>query len=111
VKVTFKDRPTTSSYYNVNIYINDTLYKSHINADDGFIYLPDTIKDTDKIKVNVKRSDPNRFRRVSYVVKQKNYNFKLSESDSITVVVNYNKRFTLFKRRLVMGKSVSGYFW
>ena len=110
VKVKFKDRPTVSSYYNISIYINDTLYKYHINADKGFIYLPDTIKDTDKIKVIVKRSDPNRFRRVSYIVKQKEYNFKLNESDRITVVVNYNKRFTLFRRRQLMGV-MSGDFW
>jgi hypothetical protein len=111
VKVKFKDRPTVSSYYNISIYINDTLYKYHINADKGFIYLPDTIKVTDKIKVIVNRTSPSRYKHISNVVKHKEYNFRLSESDWMTVLVNYNKKFTLFRRRQVVGVSSSEDFW
>jgi len=107
VKVAFKNRPYNySDHYEVSLFINNILYKSKINANDGFIFLPDTIQKTDKIKVVVKHTKfkmlmPGRIE--VYTVRHKKYNFTLENSDEILVKINFIKHFSIKRKRKLAG--------
>jgi len=104
VKVAFKNRPYNySDHYVVSLFINNILYKSKINANDGFIFLPDTIQTTDKIKVVVKHTKFKSGRIEVYSVRNKKYNFTLENSDDILVEINFNKHFSIKRRRRLAG--------
>ncbi|WP_018342935.1 hypothetical protein [Cytophaga aurantiaca] len=100
VKVNIKNRPSQYQAYLLDIFINNTLYKSGANLDDGtgFIWLPDSLKENDKIRIVIKDYGDNRG---SYKIHRKEYHFNYKESEKITVKIKFHKRseIHLFKKR------------
>ena len=68
----------------INIYINKSLYKSDVFPNNEFIYIPDTLKPNDKIKITV-----NPIKWASRKAKSKVYKFKYNESEKIIMKIKY----------------------
>ncbi|WP_018342934.1 hypothetical protein [Cytophaga aurantiaca] len=99
IKTTFKGRPIRSRV-KINIYINDTLYKQYAYPEQGYLYLPDSLKAHDKIKVKILGNK---------LYKSKTYKFKFAHVDKITVIIAGKSPIHLFKRRTIVG--AMGDFW
>lgn len=84
--------------YTLTIFINKKLYRSDIYDEGSFIYLPDSIKPEDKIKVIVKRDGSGR-KWTNEIVKNKVYNFRYMNAQEILIKITYKKELRLFKRR------------
>lgn len=84
--------------YNINMFINKALYKSNVYPENGYIYIPDTLKQNDKIKITVKPSGCGQ-RWTNEMVKRKSYTFKYSESENVFIKIKYKKGFNLFRRK------------
>ena len=89
VKVEIKNRSTQYQAYLLDIFINNTLYESGANLDDGtgFIWLPDSLKENDQIRVVVEEYYEHR-----YKIHRKKYNFKYKESEKITIKIKFHKK-------------------
>jgi hypothetical protein len=85
-------------HHNINIFINKVLYKSDIYPENGYIYIPDTLKQNDKIKITDKLSGSGQ-RWTNQIVKRKSYTFNYSESDEVYIEIKYKKGFNLFRRK------------
>ena len=114
---------------NVDIYINDSLYNSYALLNTQRIWLPDSIKPNDQIKlivstmrynyaVNQKRKKHHRTKRnpnKKYYSNEskKEYHFKFKEKEEINVKINYHKTKNVFlkKRTPVTGIIVPAELW
>ncbi|HSY60501.1 MAG TPA: hypothetical protein VK796_01445 [Cytophaga sp.] len=98
IKVNTKKRHTQYQTFLLDIFINNTLYKSGANLDDGtgFIWLPDSLKENDKIRIVVKEYDAYR-----YKIHRKEYHFNYMDSEKIIIKIKLHKKSELhfFKRR------------
>lgn len=99
IKTTYKGRPARTRV-TINIYINNTFYKEVTFFHQQYIYLPDSIKPNDKIKIMVVKND---------LYKSKTYTFKYSHANDITIAIVGKKPIRFFKRRHVIG--AMGDFW
>ena len=81
------------------------MYKSDVFPENEFIYIPDTLKPNDKIKVTVK---PVKWQSIK--AKSKEYKFKYYESEKIIVKIIYKKRIHLIRMRRCRLK-VPAEFW
>lgn len=109
INVEFKNRPYNDCQYALSIYINDTLYKSKVNANNGFLYLPDSIQSIDKIKVIVKRTKVHMLMSNKikvYTVRHKKYNFTLKNYEEIKVKISFKKHFTIKRKKRLAGVPV-----
>jgi hypothetical protein len=106
VKVEYKNRPYYNCNYELDIFINNILYRSKIKITDGTIYLPDTIKPNDNIKVIVKHTKIKMLMRNKidvYTTRYRKYNFYFSESDNTTIKISYKKHLSIRKKRKLAG--------
>ena len=89
MKVKIKNQSTQYQVYLLDIFINNTLYKSGANLDDGtdFIWLPDSLKENDRIRVVVKEYD-----QYSYKIHRKEYNFHYTDSEKITIKIKFHTK-------------------
>ena len=109
INVEFKNRPYRDCQYDLSIYINDTLYKSKVKANDGFLYIPESIQSTDQIKVIVKRTKVHMLMSNKikvYTVRHKKYNFTLNNSDEVLVKISFKKHFTIKRKKSLAGLPV-----
>lgn len=85
--------------YSMDIFINDTLYKSgnNLDKDTGFILLPDSLKKNDKIKVVIHGSK-RKFDKHVYKIKSREYNFIYSNSNKITIPITAKRKAILIKK-------------
>jgi hypothetical protein len=100
IKTKFKNEPTVNADYHISIYIDDKLYQSNIDIRNGYIYLPDTIKNNQKIKIVVHKYIITRHLKKPFYIKPKLYIFTFDQSDKIVVKIKYKKQFTLFRKRI-----------
>lgn len=100
IKSKFINKPTINSDYAISIYIDNVLYKSNVTIRDGYLYLPDTIKNDQKIKIIVYKHFITRHNKKPYFTKPKLYIFNFDQSDKIVVKIKYKKQFTLFRKRI-----------
>jgi len=84
--------------YTIAIFINNKLYRSNIYDEVDFIYLPDSIKADDKIKVVVKPDGTGK-KWTNDIVKNQTYNFHYKDAQEILIKITYKKELKLFKRR------------
>ena len=89
VKVEIKNRSTQYQAYLLDIFINNKLYESGANLDDGtgFIWLPDSLKENDRIRVVVKE-----YYEYRYKIHYKEYNFNYNEYEKITIKIKFHKK-------------------
>ncbi len=92
IKTVYK-RPTRSRHQ-ITIYINNVLYKKSVYPKNGFLYLPDTIKPDDQIKIKIFSNK---------VIKSKTYHFNYSEAETIIIKITGKRPLRLFRRKHVMG--------
>jgi|GEM_PF-3268546 hypothetical protein len=83
-------------YSNADIFINNVEYRSGVNV--GNIYLPDSVKPTDKIKVVVKKYRIN----CDTSIKSKTYVFEFGEADKIVIKINHRYIFNIFRKKRVV---------
>lgn len=88
--------------YTIAIFINKKLFRSDIYDEVDFIYLPDSIKPNDKIKVVVKRDGSGR-KWTNEIVKNRTYIFCYKNAKDILIKITYKKELKLLKRRARMG--------
>jgi len=100
VKVKFNNKLNYYVSYSMDIFINNTLYKSGYNLDKetGYIWLPDSLKENDKIKVIVHGSKTILGRYI-YKRKKRRYTFSYSNSNKITIQITNKRKATLLKKR------------
>ena len=107
VKVEFKNQRRINATYVMSIYINNVIYTSGTNLDHGtgYIWLPDSLKENDKIRVTIQGSK-RKFHAHVYKIKNHGYNFLYKNSDAITIKINNTKKVILIrkKRRQLAGK-------
>lgn len=80
VEVILKNRPSEYSAYLMDVFINNKLYKSGANLDrgQGFMWLPDSLKENDKIRIVIKE-----YSAYNYNIRHKEYNFIFKESEQV----------------------------
>ena len=100
VKVEIKNRDDYYLNYSIDIFINNTLYKSGNNLDKntGYIGLPDSLIEHDKIKVVIHRSKIKSHTEI-HRVKKRTYNFTYIESNKITIQITNTQKAILIKKR------------
>lgn len=84
--------------YTMKIFINKEVYESDAYPENGFIYIPDTLKPNSKIKVVI-TPDALAIKWTNQIVKSKIYKFNYSESEKVTIKIKYKKGFNLFRTK------------
>jgi hypothetical protein len=86
----------------MDVFINNKLYKSGANLDrgQGFMWLPDSLKENDKIRIVIKE-----YSAYNYNIRHKEYNFIFKESEQVSITVKFHK-ILLHKRKR---RAVAGY--
>ena len=101
VEVILKNRPSEYSAYLMDIFINNKLFKSGANLDRGagFIWLPDSLKENDKIRIVIKE-----YSAYNYKIRQKEYSFLFKDAEQMSIKIKFHKIvFCKRKRRVVAG--------
>ena len=94
VKIVYKNI-SNRIRHEITIYENNELIYESFYPVEGIIYLPDSLKPNDKIKVKV--NAPNK------AIITKTYRFRYSEAETYTIKIVGKNEFKLFKRPYVMG--------
>jgi hypothetical protein len=82
-----------------NIYINNHFYKKTTSSIDGFIYLPDSLRSNDKIKIEIIRHAE---------IKSKIYNLKYSQVRNQSLKIRVKKPYRPFSKKHY---GCGGNFW
>jgi hypothetical protein len=93
VKTVYK-KVTSRTRHQINIYVNNELVYESVYPVQEFIYLPDSLKPNDKIKVTVT---------APHIIKTKTYRFSYSEAQTFTIKIKGRNNLRLFKRRYRIG--------
>jgi hypothetical protein len=129
IKTIYKgqDYKKTSYYIEIEVYVNEEFRDSFTLKNSNNIYLPDSIKPEDKIKLIVtttrynistsnRKQNPAKHKPNKGYYKterRKEYRFNFSKSNEIIVKINYNKMTHVFlrKRNHVLGMICPPNFW
>ena len=93
IQIQYKSR-VSRSRAKMDIYVNDSLYKKSAYEKNGLIFLPDSIKPDDIIKVKILKSES---------FKAKTYKFTYSNTSNIIITIKGKDPIRLFKRRHISG--------
>lgn len=96
IKATIKNKTDSKIPYRISIYIDGELYKTKASITDGYLYLPDSITDDQKIKIIVHQRISFRYH---IRIKQHKYTFKFCNSNKIKVRVHYQKYLFILRKR------------
>ncbi len=100
VQILYK-KVSSRTRHHIDIYVNNEFIKTYYYPRNGFIYLPDSLKPDDKIKVKVIANKAN--------IKTKTYRFKYSKSATFIIKITKKRELRLSKRRNYVGCPAN--FW
>lgn len=97
LKVIYNKKDLRSRHrYIITIFFNKVLYISDAYPDNGCIYIPDTLKPNDKIKIKIKPNGSGQ-RWTNQIVKSKVFRFNYSESEKTILKITYKNGVNLFR--------------